>query len=275
MKPTLFVRGGALGDLVVTLGVLARLLAAGPVDVAVRRAHRALIPLVADPEGRRPAHRVGRIWDLDGTETLWMHGGRDPVGYGGAVAFSRSVATGLLTAGIAPVRAVDARVPAGVWAYDHFGGVLDGPVARPRLRVERPGPPRVLLAPGAGSPAKRWPIPRWAALAARLADLPVAWVAGPEEAGEAWPASPLRPDLPETARLAARSVWVGPDSGPGHLAAAAGARVVSLFGPTDPRSWAPPGASVVHLDASIDEVEARIRGIWESTAQRDTPAGPR
>jgi len=34
------------------------------------------------------------------------------------------------------------------------------------------------------------------------------------------------------------------DTGPGHLAAAAGARLLSLFGPSDPARWAPVGSSV-------------------------------
>ena len=37
---------------------------------------------------------------------------------------------------------------------------------------------------------------------------------------------------------------VASDTGPGHLAAAAGARLLSLFGPSDPARWAPLGPSV-------------------------------
>lgn len=37
------------------------------------------------------------------------------------------------------------------------------------------------------------------------------------------------------------------DSGPAHLAAAAGIPLITLFGPTDPRRWAPPGAASVAL----------------------------
>jgi lipopolysaccharide heptosyltransferase II len=42
-----------------------------------------------------------------------------------------------------------------------------------------------------------------------------------------------------TALLKAARAAVGPDSGPGHLAAAVGTPYVSLFGPTDPRRVAP------------------------------------
>ena len=42
-----------------------------------------------------------------------------------------------------------------------------------------------------------------------------------------------------TALLARARVFVGPDTSVTHLAAAAGCPVVALFGPTDPRLWAP------------------------------------
>ena len=38
------------------------------------------------------------------------------------------------------------------------------------------------------------------------------------------------------------ALYIGNDSGPSHLAAAAGAHVVAIFGPSDERVWAPAGA---------------------------------
>lgn len=78
--PLLFVRGGALGDFVLTLPVLAACFATGRrVDVACARRHRPLVEAVGRPH---------RLWDLDGAEALWMFGGRDPVGYAEAVVFA-------------------------------------------------------------------------------------------------------------------------------------------------------------------------------------------
>ncbi len=44
--------------------------------------------------------------------------------------------------------------------------------------------------------------------------------------------------------LARARIYIGNDSGITHLAAAAGAPVVALFGPTDPSVWAPRGDRV-------------------------------
>jgi ADP-heptose:LPS heptosyltransferase len=57
----------------------------------------------------------------------------------------------------------------------------------------------------------------------------------------------------ERARL-----YVGNDSGISHLAAAWGAPVLALFGPTDPAQWAPIGPRVRVLrggDGSVENLE--------------------
>jgi len=47
-------------------------------------------------------------------------------------------------------------------------------------------------------------------------------------------------DWPElTALIAGARVYIGPDTAITHLAAAAGAPTVALYGPTDPRLWGP------------------------------------
>jgi ADP-heptose:LPS heptosyltransferase len=49
-------------------------------------------------------------------------------------------------------------------------------------------------------------------------------------------------------------VYVGNDSGITHLAAAAGAPVVAIFGPTDPAVWAPRGDRVRVIAGTLDEI---------------------
>jgi len=121
-------------------------------------------------------------------------------------------------------------------------------------------PPRfALLVPGGSAhrPGKRWPIGGWAALAPQLVAagiVPV--IVG--AASEAPLAESIRAACPEArdltgktnlvelASLARRaSLAVGNDTGPMHLAAAAGVPVLVLFGPeSDPALCAPRGACV-------------------------------
>jgi len=55
--------------------------------------------------------------------------------------------------------------------------------------------------------------------------------------------------LPHLAAVLERSIFIGHDSGISHLAAAAGATCVLLFGPTDPDVWAPRNKNVQILRA--------------------------
>jgi len=59
--------------------------------------------------------------------------------------------------------------------------------------------------------------------------------------------------LPELAAvLKAAAVGIGPDSGPGHLAAAVGTPFVTLFGPTSPDRTAPYGCEELVVKTEID-----------------------
>jgi ADP-heptose:LPS heptosyltransferase len=52
--------------------------------------------------------------------------------------------------------------------------------------------------------------------------------------------------------MKAAAVGIGPDSGPGHLAAAVGTPFVSLFGPTSPQRTAPYGNEGLVVKSAID-----------------------
>ncbi|MGB9364890.1 MAG: glycosyltransferase family 9 protein [Xanthobacteraceae bacterium] len=97
---------------------------------------------------------------------------------------------------------------------------------------------------------KRWTVDGWQVLAAGLDARGVTVVAtgGPDDRGyldDVWSGQPgvRRIDVltwPELAALIAGArVYVGPDTSVTHLAAATGTATIALFGPTDPRLWAP------------------------------------
>jgi heptosyltransferase-2 len=66
-----------------------------------------------------------------------------------------------------------------------------------------------------------------------------------------------------------RSIFIGHDSGISHLAAAAGASCILLFGPTDPNVWAPKNENVRVLkppsgrleDLQIEAVEPALADV--------------
>lgn len=105
------------------------------------------------------------------------------------------------------------------------------------------------LHPGSGSPAKSWPRERFFEVARRLSGAgPWLLVAGPAERDIAPPPGALLasewPPRVLGAALARAGLFLGNDSGVSHLAAAAGAPTLALFGPTDPALWAPVGPRV-------------------------------
>lgn len=139
------------------------------------------------------------------------------------------------------------------------------------LATHRPDPVLVALHPGSGSPRKNWPLDRWHALANWLQqthDLTPCIVSGEAEPpavralpGQHWTNLPL-PEL--TDRLARCRLFIGHDSGISHLAAATGTPSRLLFGPTDPAVWAPPQPHVQVLHASTDLASLTLAAVQKA-----------
>lgn len=135
-----------------------------------------------------------------------------------------------------------------------------------RRRAADLGGKIVVLHPGSGSPRKNWPLEHFVALATRLrAGTPLTPVFTVGEADEpiarelrslASPVAVLPPCslLDLAGFLSAGIGYVGNDSGITHLAAALGIPVIALFGPTNPRLWAPRGPNTTVLTGSVESL---------------------
>ena len=140
--------------------------------------------------------------------------------------------------------------------------------------------PIVAIHPGSGSHQKNWPLENWISLFSRtshFADVErLLVITG--EADEAQTGQLEREwknrgihfarslPLPHLAAMLEGAIFIGHDSGISHLAAAAGANCILLFGPTNPDVWAPKNENVRVLraptcrlrDLGIEQVEAAI-----------------
>jgi heptosyltransferase-2 len=125
----------------------------------------------------------------------------------------------------------------------------------------------VVIHPGSGSETKNWSIENWIelgnALLARDDSLIIiggeADTARTQTLQSIWKGKPVRfaenLPLPHLAALLEGSVFIGHDSGISHIAAAVGARCLLLFGPTDPAIWAPANTIVTVLRAPEGKME--------------------
>lgn len=281
----LILRGGALGDFLVTLPALAALrrhwpdarielagnataaalgVTCGVLD-AVHSQHEARWGALYEP-APLPADFARWLAAFDAVVNFWP----DPSGEL-ARHFPRHPQQ-RWTAG--------AAAPACAPAADHFSAALAplGVLApAPRFAWRAPAaarvPSRVALHPGSGSPRKNWPLERWAALARWLADdcaAELQVISGEAEApdvlagvGRALRGRPLEELADELAHC---GLFVGHDSGVSHLAAATGVPCVLLFGPTDPAIWAPPGPHVRVLRRGADVAAITLADVQAAVA---------
>ncbi len=284
MRKILVLRGGALGDFIITLPALAllrrrwsdaRIELAGNASAAALGLDCGLLDAAHSQHEARwsalfgtaslPAAFAAWLADFDLVVNFWP----DPVGelrghfpLRAGQTFLRAEAQPTLAPAAAyfcePLRALGL-------SSDDFAFALRRPEPEARL---------IAIHPGSGSPRKNWPLEHWSAVGEWLrlefrAKLVI--VAGEAESSEADTLArfgvlvrnaPLR-DL--AARLARCRLFLGHDSGVSHLAAACSVPCVLLFGPTDPAMWAPPGPHVTVLKRgsklatiSIDEVKRAV-----------------
>jgi len=123
------------------------------------------------------------------------------------------------------------------------------------------GMPQPILAihPGSGSETKNWPIENWIEFGNVVLDSDkfrgtLIIVSGEADQGRSNELETIwRNDrvhfarnlpLPVLAALLGHAIFVGHDSGISHLAAAVGAKCILLFGPTNPEVWAPMNENV-------------------------------
>ena len=144
------------------------------------------------------------------------------------------------------------------------------------LEDSRLSPPVVVVHPGAGWPTKRWPPERYAQVCSRLHDdfgFSVVISTGPQEDANrdrmsdglrSVPhAAPAMDQLQLQETLREADLFIGPDTGPMHLAVAVGTYTVAIFGASDPVRNGPYGEK--HLSISKD---FQCQPCWKKVCER-------
>jgi heptosyltransferase III len=256
----LLVRPGALGDFVVSLPALEFLLAEYT-EVWCSRENvplakfcsparfcdqaRAITETSLDQVGVLdfPQHLAQQLNSFDEVVT-WYGSNRQE--------FRQAMATHVRT----PIRYCQALPdPNGDHAVDQFARQVGAPTGLvPRIPISISRKNQVAIHPFSGGRSKNWPLEKFVQLAESLTS-PIVWVCGPEHR---LPFPSITPqDRWQLATLLAESrLFIGNDSGPGHLAAAVGTPVLSIFGPTNPLVWAPRGTkvSVANFESSASKI---------------------
>ena len=254
MKRLLVVRLSAFGDVIHTIPAVVALREFYDIDWVVQPAYHALVESVARVHAIRPSLREIRndhdvVIDFQGliksAVLAWLSGAKDR--YGFASEFVREKPAAWFTNRRARI---DPATHVVEWNLQLAQAVERG-VKMPQVDFSpfaatepRGFAGRIVLIPGAGKAQKQWPVERFRELARRIGPKALAvWGPGERElaegiGAEVGPATNLR----ELARvLRDASIVIGSDTGPLHLAAALGTRVVGLYGPTNPARNGPYG----------------------------------
>lgn len=292
-------RGGAIGDLILTLPVLQALRDRWPdceIELVGYPRTNALVESAGLADKTHSLDRAGiaQLYipdvDLPLEMARWLHGFSLAIHF-----FETGVVSKNLADYMPQVIHRFPMPPPGVHASDHYLGALEelaifesGLAPRILALADALEPAPVAIHPGSGGAHKIWPLERYLELAKHIESahgIPVLWLLGEADHELARQLATQVPEhqrienrpLPELARvLAGCRLFVGNDSGIAHLAAAVGTPVVVLFGPTDPAQWAPrgPRVQVVRAESGlIGYLETEVvRQAVDANLAEDRPA---
>ncbi|MCO5067894.1 MAG: glycosyltransferase family 9 protein [Kiritimatiellae bacterium] len=283
----LVLRGGALGDLIVTLPVLSALRNRWPgayIELVSYPylAEIATVTGLADRVASLHAARIARFFALrpDLPDDLRAYMRSFDIVFNFFHDPEETVHINLETAGAPHVISASPLVKE-LHAVDHFLKPLESlaiyeagaapalvlPRGEHEAGVARLAPyrdganPLWVIQPGSGSPKKNWPLGRFTELARRMKRehrLAPIFLLGEADDAAREGLTRNAPDFPRLENLTVREVaqvlaaadgYIGNDSGISHLAAAVGARTFALFGPSNPALWSPRGPRATVLQA--------------------------
>lgn len=282
----LVIRGGALGDFLLTLPVLTALREAAPAAHIEALAYPSFARLAADTRIINAVRSIeyGPMAGFFSRDASLDAGLREYFGsfdliisylYDPDEIFAANLArcgSGKLVVGPSRLSEKSHAIDQLAAPLSELGLPLASRAVFLPFAAEQNAHPTLALHPGSGSPSKNWAPEKWRQLAAALlAEYPglrVAIIGGEADSAALAALRQLPPDehlvfwenlpLHELARqLAGCAAYVGHDTGISHLAAATGCPSLLLFGPTDPGIWAPPHPQVRILRApenSLDQL---------------------
>jgi len=295
----LVIRGGALGDFLLTLPVLHTL-----------RGETEYLEILAYPQFAQLAQKAGLVDAARSIEygplaAFFARGAvQDPELRGYFASFDVVLsylydpddifAGNLRDAGVRHL-AVGPHRPSGhMHASDDLAAPLEelgiltvGRSATLAIQGDQPNDTLVAIHPGSGSAAKNWAPEKWLALAEDILSagprLRLAIIGGEADRAALEALAPLRENaraefwenLPLSSlatRLAAARAYLGHDTGISHLAATLGVPSLVLFGPTDPAVWAPRQSNVAVLRAPDNDLGHLASSTVLAAARRNFPA---
>jgi ADP-heptose:LPS heptosyltransferase len=272
-RSALVIRGGAIGDFIVTLPAI-KLLRDSIADCRIEVlgypgiADLAVVAGLAEST-RSLEHRSMALLfvpnaKLDDELCDWLKSFNVIVSYlydPDGIVRANMERIGVKTYLDAPHRVIDGQ--------GHAADQLAKPLESLAMYLEDPAPrivapnadassPRIAIHPGSGSIKKNWSLDHWCRVMHELREHPLVVITGEAERErgvidqvrstctglniEHWESLPL---VELARRLPSCSAFLGHDSGISHLAAACGVPCHLFFGPSDPSTWAPANEGVV------------------------------